>query len=119
MTRLASLLEAAHERLAGVWIECLPWQQFIPRWDREGTLFYVDPPYYGTEHYYGRGLFKRDDFEALAEAMKGLRGTFILTLNDVPEVRELFAWARVEEAATTYFVGDKPKAAGELIIRPR
>ncbi len=119
VTRLAALLEAAHERLAGVWIECLPWQQFIPRWDREGTLFYVDPPYHGTEHYYGRGLFERADFEALAEALRGLRGTFILTLNDVPEVRQLFAWARVEEAATTYFVGDRPKAVGELIIRPR
>ena len=42
--KLGPLLEAAHERLAGVWIECLPWRQFIERWDRPGTLFYLDRP---------------------------------------------------------------------------
>jgi DNA adenine methylase len=117
VTRLGALLEAAHERLAGVWIECLPWQEFIRRWDREGMLFYVDPPYHGSEHYYGRGMFDRSDFEALSAALKGLRGHFVLSLNDVPEIRETFAWARVEGAETTYFVGDRPRAAAELIIR--
>ena len=35
--KLGPLLEACHERLAGVWIECLPWQHFIERWDRPAT----------------------------------------------------------------------------------
>jgi DNA adenine methylase len=80
-------------------------------------LFYVDPPYDGSEHYLGRGMFERAEFEALAAALKGLRRSFVLSLNDVPEIRELFAWARVEGAETTYFVGDRPRAAAELIIR--
>jgi DNA adenine methylase len=80
-----------HERLAGVWIECLPWQEFIPRWDRDGTLFYVDPPYFGTEDYYGWGMFERADFERLVATLKALRGQFVLSLNVVPEIREMFA----------------------------
>lgn len=115
--KLGPLLEAVHERLAGVWIECLPWAEFIRRWDRAGTLFFLDPPYYGTEHYYGRELFDRAEFPRLAEALKGLRGRFILTLNDVPEVRELFAWASIESAEVTYTVkGADGVRARELII---
>ena len=119
--RLVPLLEAAHERLGGVWIECLPWQNFIERWDRPETLFVCDPPYWGSENYYGRGQFERAEFEALAGALKGLRGAFVLTINDVPEIREMFAWARIEEAELTYSVGGngKAKAARELIISNR
>ena len=117
--KLGPLLEAAHERLAGVWIECLPWRQFIERWDRPGTLFYLDPPYWGTEHYYGRELFGRDEFTEMAAVLRGLKGRFILTLNDVPEVRELFSWARFETAELTYTAGGNgaAKSVREVIIR--
>lgn len=118
ITRLATMLEAAHERLAGVWIECLPYDRFIERWDRPGTLFYVDPPYWGTEHYYGRDAFCRADFERLEECLKRLQGRFIMTVNDVPEIREMFAWAEVEQAGITYTAcgNGKAKAATEVII---
>ncbi|WP_371813016.1 DNA adenine methylase [Kaistia sp. 32K] len=43
--QLAETLQEAHERLAGVWLECLPWDVFLDRWDRAGALFYLDPPY--------------------------------------------------------------------------
>ena len=52
-------ISAAHRRLAGVHIECIDWSDFIPRYDCESTLFYVDPPYYGKEDNYGKGLFAR------------------------------------------------------------
>jgi len=118
ITRLTTLLEAAHERLAGVWIECLPYDRFIERWDRPHTLFYVDPPYWGTEGYYGKDAFSRNDFEKLATQLKSLRGRFILTLNDVPEVRALFNWAQIETVDLTYTAGGGGKAlkAREVII---
>jgi len=37
-------LEAVHERLAGVWVDCLPWESFLERWDLPTTLF-PDFPY--------------------------------------------------------------------------
>jgi DNA adenine methylase len=118
ITRLVPLLEAVHERLAGVWVDCLPWQEFIRRWDRPGTLFYLDPPYWGTEHYYGRGLFGREQFAELSAALQSLQGRFILSLNDVPQVRELFAWAQIETVELSYQAGgaDKAKRVQEVVI---
>jgi DNA adenine methylase len=115
--RLTPLLEAAHERLSGVYVERLPWREFLARWDRPETLFYCDPPYWGVERYYGKGCFPPEDFEELARTLRGLKGRFVLTLNDVPEVRRLFSFARIEEATLNYWVGGgAPKRARELII---
>lgn len=118
VTKLAEILAAVHERLAGVIIECQPWQKLIDRWDRPGTLFYLDPPYYGTEHYYGRGLFERSDFEAIAARLKILRGAFVMTLNDLPEVRAIFDGFSIERVELTYTVAgnDNARRAGEVII---
>ena len=118
ITKLGSMLEAAHERLAGVWIECLGWDAFIQRWDRPGALFFLDPPYWGTEHYYGRDLFSREDFTALGNRLRQLQGRFILTVNDVPELKELFAWAKVASVPVTYTAGGgkAPRPSRELII---
>lgn len=117
VTKLVPLLEAAHERLAGVWIECLPWESFLDRWDRPHALFYLDPPYHGSEHYYGKGLFASADYTRLAERLKALQGRFIMTVNDTPELRAAFAAFRIETADVTYFVGrENGNAARELII---
>jgi len=118
ITRLGPLLEEIHGRLAGVVIECLPFADFIRRYDRPGTLFYLDPPYYGSEGDYGRALFGRDDFAALAAVLRELRGRFILSLNDVPEIREIFAAFHMEGVETTYTIrgqGESTRAA-ELVI---
>lgn len=116
--RLAPVLEAAHERLGGVYIECLPLAAFMERWDRPGTLFYCDPPYWGSEDYYGRGMFPKPEFEAFAEHLKRLKGRFIVTLNDCPEVRALFDWACLETADIAYTLSGGSTAARELIITP-
>jgi DNA adenine methylase len=117
LTRLAPLLEDVHERLAGVTIENLDWLAFIDRYDRPGTLFYLDPPYHGSEGDYGRGLFGRDQFEAMAERLRRLQGRFIVSINDVPEIRETFAGFRFDEAALRYSItGGKGTPARELII---
>jgi DNA adenine methylase len=120
VAKLEPLLEAAHERLNGVWIECLPYATFIKRYDRGGTLYFVDPPYWGTEDYYGKELFNRADFETLASSLKSIEGAFIMTVNDVPELREMFAWAAMTTADITYSAGLKNGVqARELIITNR
>lgn len=117
LTRLAPMLEDAHERLAGVVLENLDWSDFIDRYDRPGTLFYLDPPYFGSEDDYGKTLFGRDQFATMAERLRRLQGRFILSINDVPEIRETFRGFHVEEANLTYSVsGGKGTAARELLI---
>jgi len=117
LMQLEPMLEALHERLAGVIIECLPWPAFIQRYDRPGTLFYCDPPYWGNETDYGRDVFSREDFTALADILRQIKGHFVLSINDVPEIRKLFAWANIEEVQTTYSISRQTtKRASELII---
>jgi DNA adenine methylase len=118
VTKLGPLLEAVHERLAGVVIERLPWLTFLDRYDRAGTLFYLDPPYFGCEDDYGAGMFDRGEFGLMAERLGRLKGRFILSLNDRPEVREIFASFTFYEAETTYTLTGRGKStlAAELII---
>jgi DNA adenine methylase len=112
------LLEEVHERLSGVVIECLPYAEFIARYDRAGALFYLDPPYWGSESDYGRGVFERDDFERLAAILAGLKGRFLLSLGDRPELRRLFARFAIERVRSTYTLagGTGAKVVSELLI---
>ncbi|CAJ1391643.1 unnamed protein product [Effrenium voratum] len=120
LTRLAPLLEDVHERLAGVLIECLDWQRFLDKHDREGMLTYLDPPYFGNEEDYGKGLFGREDFATMAQRLAKLKGSFILSINDKPEIREMFSGFTIEAVDCTYTVnGKKPGKFGELIISGR
>ncbi len=118
LTTLEPMLEDLHARLAGVVIECLDFEEFIRRYDGAGTLFYLDPPYWGCEGDYGKTLFERADFQRLADQLRALKGRFLLSINDVPEIREIFGWAAVEEVKTTYTIaakGSQPDRA-ELLI---
>ena len=117
ITRLAAVLEDVHERLTGVVIENLPWQAFLDRYDRPEALFYLDPPYWGSEGDYGRDLFGREQFAELAARLAGLKGRFILSINDVPEIRNLFGRFELQEAELDYTVsGGKGRPARELIL---
>lgn len=117
VTKLVPMLEDVHARLAGVVIECLPFAAFIDRYDRADTLFYIDPPYWGSEGDYGKELFGRDQFSALADQLSRIKGDFILSLNDCPAVRETFVRFRIEGVTTTYSVGaGSLAAAAEVII---
>ena len=120
VTKLAPILEGIHERLAGVVIEKKPWAEFVARYDRQGILFYLDPPYFGTENYYGAGLFQRDEFALMAQVLRGIEGRFILSINDCPEIREIFEGFTLTEARANWSMAHAgkgaSKSAGELII---
>ena len=59
----------------------------------------------------------REDFGRMAEILRGLKGHFILSLNDRPEVRETFGGFAFEEVTTTYTANARAAArVGELLI---
>jgi len=85
---IPTLIENTHKRLARVQIEHLPWQELLKKYDRESTLAFLDPPYFGKQLY--NHNFSRSDFIELEKRLRELKGKFVLTLNDLAEVREIF-----------------------------
>lgn len=86
--RLPEVLEETRKRLARVQIENLPYEKVLRRYDRPTTLFYLDPPYYARKLY--RYNLEHDDFVRMAGYLGPLKGKFVLSLNDVPQVRAIF-----------------------------
>ena len=110
-------IQALHRRLEGVVVERLPWEAFVRRYDTPEALFYLDPPYFGCEDDYGCGLFDRSQFERMAQVLGAIRGRFILSLNDRPEVRETFAAFTIDGVGTHYGISGKgEQPAREVII---
>lgn len=116
LTKLVPLLEAVHERLCDVDTECLPYRAFIERYDTPRTLFYLDPPYWGCEGDYGPGVFSAADFEVLRSILDSLKGRFIMSINDTPEVRSIFVGMSIDEVELTYQISGRATPARELII---
>ena len=118
LLRIEESLSAAHLRLSRVYIENKPYHKLIERFDKPHTFFYIDPPYFNCENYYGDGIFSRDDFQKLRDILKGIQGKFMMSINDVPEIRELFKDFNIEEVSTNYVLAgaDKQKKVQELLI---
>ncbi|MBT9373168.1 DNA adenine methylase [Rhizobium sp. CSW-27] len=117
IARLSTILEEVHERLSGVVIENLDWSDFIDRYDRPDTLFYLDPPYWGCENDYGKNVFSRDTFAEMADRLSRIKGRFMISLNDCAGVRETFARFPMVSVGLTYTVsGGSGKDVGEVII---
>jgi DNA adenine methylase len=114
--RIGSLLQDFHDRLAGVVVERLPFERFIPIYDSPDTLMYLDPPYWGGEQDYGASLFSRMDFQRLRGLLSEVRGRFILSINDIPETRSLFAEFEVAPVRTRYGLQSGSALASELIV---
>lgn len=115
--RLQSDIDALAERLSDVTIECLDFGEFIERYDHKDMLFYLDPPYWNCENDYGKDLFCKADFERLAGILKNINGKFILSINDTPEIREIFKGFTMEQVTVQYSIcKDRQTKAGELII---
>jgi DNA adenine methylase len=103
LLRLEEDLSAAHLRLADTYIENLPWQDCVARYDREHTLFYCDPPYWETEGY---GVdFPIEEYRRMAALARSIDGTMIISVNDHPAMREAFAGLPMRSEAITYTVG--------------
>jgi DNA adenine methylase len=113
--RMPEIIQKAHERLQRVQIECLPYEKILEKYDRSATLFYLDPPYWNRRLY--RFNFSEADFTALETRLKKLSGKFILSLNDCPEVRDLFQDFHIRKEDLAYSAQRKAgNTYGELLI---
>lgn len=101
-------LRVTHRRMARTTIENLDACKCILKYDSPKTFFYIDPPYWNADFY--AVSFSGKDFENLADTLRGVQGKFMLSLNDTPEVREIFKDFRIESIETKYSLAN-PKVA--------
>jgi len=106
-------------RLKGVCIENMDFAKLISAYDHPQTLFYLDPPYIGTESYYETPQgFHMKQHVLLADTLKKIQGSFVLSYNDCEVVRDLYKDFEIIEVQTLYIMnGAKQKKAKELIIK--
>lgn len=117
---MVQYLDRIQERLSKVVIENKDFEDLMKVYDRPDTLFYLDPPYYGTEKYY-QVEFTSEDHLRLKNAIEALKGRFILSYNDCEEIRELYKDYRVEEVTRSHnlhsrYAGQE-KEYKELLIK--
>ena len=118
LTDMVCYLKEAGKRLQRVVIENQGFDKILRTYDREHTLFYLDPPYYGAEKHYQEN-FAEEDHLLLANLLGKLKGRFILSYNDCPEIRELYKGYKIipverNSNLTTKTTRDRYK---ELIIK--
>lgn len=117
LLRIEEELSQAHLRLSRAYIENLSWDKCIDRYDRPTTLFYCDPPYWGTTGYGNE--FSFDQYGKMSEIAKSMKGKIIISVNDIPEMRSVFDGFTMNELKTTYTnsASKNHKPAQELLIR--
>ena len=116
LLRIEEELSMAHLRLSRTLIEHLDWHQCIERYDRPHTLFYCDPPYWGTEGY---GVeFGLENYDHMAELARSTKGKMIISVNDIPEMRQAFNGLNIQTVDISYNLKVTGKATPrkELVI---
>ncbi|EGL4350343.1 DNA adenine methylase [Salmonella enterica] len=115
-SRIRKELSLAHKRLMYTSIERLDWGQCIERYDRPHTLFYCDPPYWKTKGY--GAVFPFEEYKRMAELAKSIKGKMVISVNDTPEMRQVFDGLEMQSLNHRYSVRrGKSTPARELIIR--
>jgi DNA adenine methylase len=122
LSNIEERLLEVHWRLSRVTIEHLDACECIRRYDRPTTLFYLDPPYWETCGY--AVPFGEEDYSRLRDTLAQVKGRFLLSLNDHPEVRRIFKPFRITKVTTTYSSGNgatdpeiRGKEQAEVVIR--
>lgn len=88
---LRQRLEPVHKRLSTVIIECLDWQACFDRYDRPGTIMYLDPPYPGNKVNYLHNMREWETHQRLAQRLSTAQCKWILSSYDSVDIRRLFA----------------------------
>ncbi|MGM9917446.1 Dam family site-specific DNA-(adenine-N6)-methyltransferase [Anaerotignum sp.] len=114
-------LKEVHKRLGRVLIENKSFEEIIQKQDGEGTLFYLDPPYHGTEKLYDiEGGFGEVEHRKLADILRNTKGKWILSYNDDQFIRDMYNGFRIEEMERSNNLGVAAGGNGifkELIIK--
>lgn len=108
-------INQATKKLRTAVIENKSWEKCIEIYDTEKTFFFCDPPYLDLTGY-GVG-FGVDQYELMSTLAKTMKGKIMITINDIPKIREIFDGLNFREVEIKYSIALKEhKKSRELII---
>lgn len=118
ITKTIAFLQEVKVRLNCVVIENKDFENLIKVYDRPKALFYLDPPYVGTEDVYD-GEFTKKDHIRLRDTLSTIKGKFVLSYNDCEFIREIYSEFKVVTTERFNNMSNKADNAmfKEVIIR--
>lgn len=111
--KLFGLIKELENRMANVVVENQDFETLIKHYDRPDSFFYADPPYFSSEGMYEVG-FGWDDHVRLRDTLKGIKGKFLLSYNDCPEIRELYEGFSLLDFSRTHAMVQRYEAGREF-----
>lgn len=87
---LRERIEPVYQRLQKVVVENLDWKTCFHRYDRPGTLMYIDPPYPDNKCNYAHNMRSWEEHVDLSKVLKDAKCKWILSSYDNSNVRELY-----------------------------
>ena len=111
--KLFWLIKELENRMANVVVENQDFETLIKHYDRPDSFFYADPPYFSSEGMYEVG-FGWDDHVRLRDTLKGIKGKFLLSYNDCPEIRELYEGFSLLDFSRTHAMVQRYEAGREF-----
>lgn len=86
--------------MPGTYVENLPWLKCAQKYDRPHTVHYMDPH---TGKPRGTGLsLGFDQYELMAEFMRACEGKLMVSINDHPDIGQVFEGLRMEAMDIRY-----------------
>jgi DNA adenine methylase len=112
-------LSAFARRIDRVAVESLPYERCVALYDSTASLFFCDPPYTSGE-VAAYAPWTIPDVQRLRDVLFGVKGRWIVTLNDCPEIRSIFSGCRLRPVSTHANLARKarPRRFEELIVTP-
>jgi DNA adenine methylase len=115
-------IRALRERLDRAVIENLPYEKCVGYYDKPDTFFFFDPPYLRAHPGVYDG-WTVEQMQGLRAVIDKLKGSYVLTVDDSPETREIFAGLKIRASAIRNTLAansaEKQTMMKELFITPR
>jgi DNA adenine methylase len=116
---LCKKVDACHEYLAGRvrYNRCtsLDFEQMLGH--KDGTVIYLDPPYFEKGGQLYQNSFSDSDHARLAKAMKSCQNKWLLSYDNHTAIKKFYGWAHIKPLALKYTINGAHQDSELLIGR--
>jgi DNA adenine methylase len=89
--KMLDLLEEYQTQLRNAVLTNVDYAECIRTHDTPTAFFFLDPPYENTVATYGYAEHADFDFERFAQVVAGIKGKWLITIDDSPRIRSIFS----------------------------